>query len=489
MEEKVLKNNGKIMYLKKIIIENFKWFSWKKEIEFNFPDWEENWLNFFIWENNTGKSTVFEAVNFLFSWLPKSVDINDLKNKNNQTSELLVELEILWDLTNNLWSKYAKYIQLVDGIEIIKLWRCSKIYEVNQWWKKPIEMNVKKLWVWNPEKEQYENPTWFDNAFKQYFDIDFIWADTSPEEITKFWSTTIVWKLVSRISEWFKDSQQYKDFENEYHKVFNDEENGLKSKLKEIEEITEWIFKEQFWEAKINFHFDSLDVSSYFKNTKIEIDDWTKTFLDEKWSWMQRAVALTLLQVYINLLPETEEDRKPFYFFIDEPEICLHPKAQIKLISALNKLAETQQIFLTTHSPYIFKETWGKLKKVNIFNKESEIINIQNTADDFWLFWKYSPSWWEINYYAYNLPTVEFHNELYWYLEVQKRTELQSIDKTKTWIRDNNWAVWRTCDVSIQEYIRHSIHHPENTHNDIYTEEELEVSINVMIDLINNNYE
>ncbi|MDQ7023187.1 MAG: hypothetical protein Q9M97_06730 [Candidatus Gracilibacteria bacterium] len=106
-------------------------------------------------------------------------------------------------------------------------------------------------------KKQYENPTGFDNAFKQFFDIDFIWADTSPDEITKFGSTTIVGKLISRISDGFKDSEQYKDFETKYNKVFNDEETGHKSKLKEIGGIAEGIFKEQFGEAKINFHFDS----------------------------------------------------------------------------------------------------------------------------------------------------------------------------------------------------------------------------------------
>ncbi|MDQ7023186.1 MAG: AAA family ATPase [Candidatus Gracilibacteria bacterium] len=89
------------------------------------------------------------------------------------------------------------------------------------------------------------------------------------------------------------------------------------------------------------------------KNTKIEIDDGTKTFLDEKGSGMQRAVALTLLQVYINMLPESEEDESHF-IFIDEPEICLHPKAQVKLIKALNKLAKNStNIFNNTFSIYI----------------------------------------------------------------------------------------------------------------------------------------
>ncbi|MBS8121905.1 ATP-dependent nuclease [Candidatus Vampirococcus lugosii] len=475
------------MFLKKIIIENFKGFGGKTEIDFNFPNQKNNGLNFFIGENNTGKSTVFEAVNFLFSGLPKGSNEDDLKNKNNKNNPVIVKIEMLGNSLDNLRPKYEKYIQkLDDGMELIKLGRSSEKKVIDQGGKKSVDMNIKKLGVYNFESLQYENPTGFDKSFKQYFDIDFIWADTNPEEITKFGSTTIVGKLISKISEGFKDSQEYIDFEKKYNEVFNDGENSLKSKLNEIGQDVETTFKEQFGDAKINFHFENLDVSSYFKNTKIEVDDGTKTFLDEKGSGMQRAIALTLLQVYINMLPESEEkNKKPFYFFIDEPEICLHPKAQIKLIKALNKLSETQQIFLTTHSPYIFKETGGKLKKVNIFTKEDETIKIQNTAENFGLFGKYSPSWGEINYYAYNLPTVEFHNELYGYLEIKNKIELNEIDKTKKWVKDKNGIKGKEIDVSLQEYIRHSIHHPENNHNDDYSEEELDNSIQEMIKILN----
>ncbi len=41
-------------------------------------------------------------------------------------------------------------------------------------------------------------------------------------------------------------------------------------------------------------------------------------------------------------------------------------------------------------------------------------------------------------------------------------------------------------DVSLQEYIRHSIHHPENIENDKYSDEELRKSTQEMIDLIKN---
>ncbi|MDR3169854.1 MAG: ATP-binding protein [Candidatus Peribacteria bacterium] len=36
-------------------------------MEFNYPDGTNSGLNFFVGENNTGKSTVFEAIDFLFN--------------------------------------------------------------------------------------------------------------------------------------------------------------------------------------------------------------------------------------------------------------------------------------------------------------------------------------------------------------------------------------------------------------------------------------
>ena len=70
---------------------------------------------------------------------------------------------------------------------------------------------------------------------------------------------------------------------------------------------------------------------------------------------MQRSVALALLQVYAESLvqnPENPDIQKPFYLFIDEPEICLHPQAQKKLLVALKGIAKQKQLFITSHSPY-----------------------------------------------------------------------------------------------------------------------------------------
>lgn len=60
----------------------------------------------------------------------------------------------------------------------------------------------------------------------------------------------------------------------------------------------------------------------------------------------------------------------------------------------------------------------------------------------------WSPTWGEINYKAYNLPTVDLHNELYGYLQEKSQSysentfeswlNSQGCPTSKTWIRDRN---------------------------------------------------
>ena len=106
----------------------------------------------------------------------------------------------------------------------------------------------------------------------------------------------------------------------------------------------------------------------------------------------------------------------------------------------------------------------------------------------------WSPSWGEINYIAYNLPTIEFHNELYGYLQeknsayyqnkIEKFFEDNGISKTKTWNRINKDGTQQPEKVTEQTYIRNHIHHPENTLNAQFTQSELKSSIDSMLRLL-----
>ena len=90
---------------------------------------------------------------------------------------------------------------------------------------------------------------------------------------------------------------------------------------------------------------------------------------------------------------------------------------------------------------------------------------------------KIQTSYSEINYEIFDIPTNDYHNELYGFIEANDKSKLETLTKDKKWIKEpsNN-----EIDVSLSMYIRHSIHHPENTKNRKFTEAQLKKSIKIL---------
>jgi predicted ATP-dependent endonuclease of OLD family len=480
------------MFIKSLKIKNFKCFGDSVEpITFNMPDSKTtgSGLNIFVGENNSGKSTIFEGIDFLRD--NSSKDIKDIKNKRaSATDDFFVEITFAGEITKiidnfsqeNKKEVFKKYVYKDgDGTEErFNLLRSSD--------------NIKAIQLWNNAESKFKNEAGIDAPLKKLFETNFVWSDTNPNTQASFGATTICGNLLKEIVKKFEETEDYANFSSQFHKTFNDDDSGLKKELKKIEEKTQKIFSEQFSDAKISFHFDELKIDSFFKNTKVEVDDGTPTYMEEKGSGMQRSVALALLQVYAEELikhPENSDAIKPFFLFIDEPEICLHPQAQMKLLSAILELSKTKQIFIATHSPYFFKNSLYKNTGLFLFKKgDDHKVEILNIKDNSWGIFPWSPSWGEINYYAYNLPTVEFHNELYGYLQEQSGKNFisdfdeylkndKNITEIKNYQRDGN-----TEDITLCTYIRNQIHHPENTNNQKYTDEELQKSVELLINAI-----
>ncbi|MBQ6653646.1 MAG: ATP-binding protein [Prevotella sp.] len=59
------------------------------------------------------------------------------------------------------------------------------------------------------------------------------------------------------------------------------------------------------------------------------------------------------------LLTVLVEDRQPYVFFLDEPEISLHLDWQRRLIDMITELNPNAQVILTTHSPGLIMDGWS----------------------------------------------------------------------------------------------------------------------------------
>ena len=478
------------MFIKSICLSNFKGFIGENhQINFKIPDGTTpgSGLNIFVGENNSGKSSIFEAVDFLRNGIKGEIDrIRSKRENNTQPEHACIELTFCGDIENSV----NYFVQSNKQTAFI-----NSITSNNELRARRSTVDCKQLDLWNENSQGYSNPSGIDAPFKKLFETNFIWADTNPSDEAAFGSTTLCGLLLKEIAQAHITTSEYRDFQDSFNSVFNNPNSELRQKIAVVEQKVQHIFTEQFGQAHIHFRFDELKIDSFFKSASIFIDDGVDIPMSEKGNGMQRSVALALLQVYAEELAHDEEQgqTKPFYLFIDEPEICLHPKGQTKLFEALLEISKTKQVFLTTHSPYFLVTPHLNNVGLFIFRKDG----ISNTVEDASLekIFPWSPTWGEINFKAYKLPTVELHNELYGRLQdkngkfserdFEQWINAQGIQFSKYWARVNSdGTVRQPYPVSLQTFIRNHIHHPENRQNTLYTEDELKQSIEEMIRLL-----
>lgn len=471
------------MYIRKIKLHNFKGFSGDHEFTFS------EGINFLIGDNNCGKTTVFRAVEFLQNGGNK----DDFINKNRVEEYVSVEIEIIGDdlkdfIENTNDANVKKYKSaIVDnegGTFSLKIVRSS-------------EDDVKKIKVYIPADGEYKNLTGFDKAIKVLFDAQFVYSDLNNNDYQDFSKTKIVGRLIDGALRGFRDSEKWKEFERAHEKAFG--ENGLKNELQGLEQQVSNVLQEQYGEGELKIRFDLPSIDSFSKAGSLELEDSSGvTGVSDKGTGMQRALALSLIQVYASV--SNEDSGKPIFFFIDEPETFLHPMAQNRLLEAFENLSSRSQLFITTHSPYLLKKFKKETHKLMIYGKDEAGNNIlKDDNQTLCLFKKSSPTWGEINYFAFDVLSAEFHNELYGFLQAKAIEENQQNyyeERFDKWLSSKGLSAGKdyvklkkdekteTCLRTLPTYIRNLIHHPENTLNQNYSDDELKESIQKMVEIV-----
>lgn len=189
------------------------------------------------------------------------------------------------------------------------------------------------------------------------------------------------------------------------------------------------------------------------------------------------------------------ESKGGIVYLIDEPELHLHPSAQQKLAELLLSESAHTQIVVSTHSPYLIRGFMSSaVNKVMLKKDSSGNVAIEYADSKASKLFPWSPSWGEVNFCAYGMATVEFHNELYGWLQEKRSLDSESqvethlaargITKTKQWARERGSVIQPTYDITLCSYVRNSIHHPENRHNTPFTDSELVESIKKLISVL-----
>ncbi len=284
-------------------------------------------------------------------------------------------------------------------------------------------------------------------------------------------------KLLKDLTDKFNNSEDKKDFVSSVNKIIED--FGVEKKKFDVE-IAEDEFKEEL----------------IIKITKAFVKDLYKTDVDKVdfeniGMGTQRLIVAALIRYYQE--KEIGKSEEVLIIF-EEPEVYLHPKWKKGLYDSLLKLSgrEKTKVLITTHDPYFIE--LGKNQKIyQVYRNpdKKDATAIRPTDNSVLLSFK-SDS--EINYSVYDLPTIEFHNELYGHIqELQQKYTIdqaetyfvsKGITKSKKWTAIVGGQTQKPEDVTLMTFVRHSIHHPENTSNGRYTPQELKSSIDELIKLI-----
>lgn len=521
------------MKLKSIKIKNFRGYADTTRVEF------EN-LTAFVGKNDVGKSTILEALDIFFNDGKGNVKIDSedvnkqCKKDNNLETVIAVSFvnlpnEIDIDSGNKTTLQAEYLLNSNNEFEIIKKYKnggkakvyikakhptnsdcCDLLKKKNSDLKKIVE-NLKLTNCDKNKNASMRIAIW--NHYRNDLDLKEIEIDVEQKEgeIKSLWEKIQIYLPIYSL---FKSDRSNSDEDaeiqdpltitvkqmlrkTEFLEKLNSISEQVKEELKKVSDRTLTKIREMNPEIAKTLHPkfpDQLKWETVFKDVSITGDNDIQ--VNKRGSGVKRLILLNFFIAEVENKKNTDISTNIIYA-IEEPETSQHIEHQNKMIETLKSLVRTDntQIILTTHSSNIVKQLdFNNLRM--IIKSDTNLTKITNIDKKILNY----PSLNEVNYFAFNEPSIEFHNELYGYLQNNaidtdsKNCSLSEFDnwlctkytydKSMIWIKIEKNGNKTPINVTPQTYIRNFIHHPENKENRQYNLEQFKQSIEKMINTI-----
>lgn len=479
------------MYISKIVLNNFRGYLGEHTFCFR-PG-----INYLTGSNNVGKSSLFYAITLL-----RSATIKDLQcNRNIYSSENdPVSIEITFsgdDLAleiDNLVTHKSKealknHIIWTYNIGHLTFKRTTESVTYDKKVSKPGE-----LLVFSDKLNEFENITGLDAPIKALFEITWIEAQQSADsEIKKTTTSPYITLLKLTTKEFFK-SPEYRDYLNKTEELLKGLEENVRSEL--LGSLSDIITNQFGRKIETSIQFSEPTEMNYLTNSKLFIDDGINKEINDHGQGLQRSVALAIIQ---KLAAMNNKLETPIFYLIDEPEVYLHPTAQHAIRDSLVTLSDSHQVFVSTHSPFIMdryskngnRNSLKVLKKIEKNN--NEFIDIDDVSDKINII-SNIPTTAEINYFAYGIVSIDFHNQLFDKCEkISGTSSVKGIDdEFYNFIKDDAkllvcTSFGNTQYKTLPTKIRNLIHHNAQVLNNEISNDDMEKSVKFLISYIEKN--
>ena len=500
------------MRIKSILLDNFRGYDSPTVIDFES-------FTAFVGKNDVGKSSVLEALYIFFeSGKSVSIDKNDVNKSNasNNKTDIIIgvefdsfEDEIIIDETNRT-SLSSEYLLTSKGtLFIVKHYpnggkpkvfvkanhpscpECSDLLSKKQ---KELKSVVEKLSLTCDKTKNAEMRKAIWLYYADSLDLQERELEVSADGLKDLWSKLYTYLPIYSL---FQSDRSNSDSDKEaqdplktavqlilgdaaIQQQLSDIANTVTQQLQIVTDSTLLKLKEMNEEiaASLNPSIPNakdLKWADVFKNVSITSDN--DIPINKHGSGVKRLVLLNFFRAEVER-QRTARNHVNIIYAIEEPETSQHLNHQLLLIDALKSLSRQPhiQVIITTHSAHIVKNlSFNNIRLISATPVGSKSVTTVRPHDLPY------PSLNEINLLAFEEVSEEFHDELYAHIDFSGwKTEYLSGKSTMPYIRLFSDGTTKSEQKCLTEYIRHQIHHPENTHNPRYTRQQLAESINLM---------